>query len=90
MQKTVGFASLHPPYSFVTAQVETFQERLNWLHPDHYEYSNSRVIIRETLQGGEAEVTCYVSNNALRINLGERNRLHYLKKGEFIPLTLNL
>ncbi|MCP4349508.1 MAG: hypothetical protein GY795_28840 [Desulfobacterales bacterium] len=57
---------------------ETFQERLDWLHPDHYEYSNSRVIVRETLQGGEAEVTCYVSNNALRINLGERNRLHYL------------
>jgi len=59
---------------------ETFEERLKWLDPNHYEYSNKKVIVRETAEDGKAEVCCNVSNFALKIDLGKKNRVHYLRR----------
>ncbi len=59
---------------------ETFEERLQWIDPNHYERSSQFVTVRETAKEGEAEIVFRVANDTLRINLSEDNRLNYLKQ----------
>uniref|UniRef100_UPI004048EA30 hypothetical protein n=1 Tax=Aliarcobacter sp. TaxID=2321116 RepID=UPI004048EA30 len=56
----------------------SFEERLDWIYSDYYEFGN-QVKVVEKNEAGKAEVLFKSSNDLLSICLSEENRLKYLK-----------
>lgn len=56
----------------------SFEERLDWIYSDYYEFGN-QVKVVEKNESGKAEVLFESSNDLLAICLSEENRLKYLK-----------
>jgi len=57
----------------------SFEERLGWIDPNHYEYGNSVKVI-EKESAGNAEIIISSLNKLMRINISHKNKLNYLKK----------
>ncbi len=56
----------------------SFEERLEWIYPDYYEFGNEVKVIEKN-ESGKAEVIFSSENDLLSICLSEDNRLKYLK-----------
>src|SRR5574344_122357 len=56
----------------------SFEERLQWIYPDYYEFGNEVKVIEKN-ESGKAEVIFSSENDLLSICLSEDNRLKYLK-----------
>jgi len=64
-----------------------FEERLNWIYSDYYEFGCEAKVIEKN-EEGKAEIIFSSSDNFLSICLSEENRLKYLKRANVADGTV--
>jgi len=65
----------------------SFEDRLNWIYNDKYEFNNEVKVI-ETNESGKAEIIFTSVHKLMKICLSEDNRLKYLKRANVADGTI--
>jgi hypothetical protein len=67
---------------------ESFEERLKWIDPNHYERHSEQIIVKEAQEDGKATIFCEVSNDVIKMNFESQKRIKYLKQQKVADTVL--
>lgn len=67
---------------------ESFEERLKWIDPNHFERHSEQIIVKESKEDGKATIFCKISNNVIKMNFESQKRIKYLKQQKVADTVL--
>jgi len=59
---------------------ESFEERLKWIDPNHYERSSKLIVVEEAKEDGKATIFCEVNNDVIKMKFEGKTSIQYLNR----------